>query len=556
MPVPRLFSSLAVCLALAGAAVAADPHPNLLLLVAEDLGPRIGAFGDGVADTPNLDRLAAEGVRYTRVFTTSGVCAPSRAALLTGIHQIALGAQHMRTSSRPAGAYRAVPPPEIKAFPELLRAAGYYTFTDYKLDYQFSGPLKGSGPFTIWDSEEFAPDWRERPPDRPFFGMVNFFETHESGILLPLGNFPHGLTHFSMQFARLFTVGFPDTASVPIESIEVPPYLPDTPTVRGDLVRHYTNIHAMDAEVGEILARLEADGLVDSTVVVWTADHGDGMPRAKRELFDSGLRVPMIIRWPVRYRPRGAEPGSVDDRLVSFVDLAPTFLELAGVTPPATMQGRSLVDASGVPRNYVYASRDRIDEQPDRQRAVRDARFKYIRSWHPDLAGGHPLSFRDDLESMRELRALHAAGRLDPLQSRWFEPVGEERLYDTGDDPHELRDLSADPGHAEVLARMRGALDAWLARVGDSSQTPEDEMVAAFWPGGVAPVTAMPQATLEDGIVRVTCATPGASIGFRRGGGNWKLYTGSFAAPSGTTLAFKAVRYGWDESGEVRLSVP
>ncbi|MDP7570234.1 MAG: sulfatase-like hydrolase/transferase, partial [Myxococcota bacterium] len=161
MPVPRLFSSLAVCLALAGAAVAADPHPNLLLLVAEDLGPRIGAFGDGVADTPNLDRLAAEGVRYTRVFTTSGVCAPSRAALLTGIHQIALGAQHMRTSSRPAGAYRAVPPPEIKAFPELLRAAGYYTFTDYKLDYQFSGPLKGSGPFTIWDSEEFAPDWRE-----------------------------------------------------------------------------------------------------------------------------------------------------------------------------------------------------------------------------------------------------------------------------------------------------------------------------------------------------------------------------------------------------------
>jgi len=556
MPVPRLLSSLVACLALSGAAAAADPRPNLLLLVAEDLGPRIGAFGDAVADTPNLDRLAAEGVRYTRVFTTSGVCAPSRAALMTGIHQIALGAQHMRTSSRPAGAYRAVPPTEVKAFPELLREAGYYTFTDYKLDYQFSGAIMGSGPFTIWDSEEFGPDWRERPHGRPFFGMINFFETHESGILLPLGHWPHSVMHFLMQFARAFMVGFPDTAAVPADAIEVPPYFADTPTVRGDLARHYANIHVMDAEVGEILARLEADGLADSTVVVWTTDHGDGLPRAKRELFDSGLHVPMIIRWPERFRPPGAKPGSIDDRLVSFVDLAPTFLELAGVAPPANLQGRSLVGASSVPREYVYASRDRIDAVPDRQRAVRDARFKYIRSWHPDLPGGHPLSFRDDLESARELRELHAAGRLDPLQSLWFEPVGKERLYDTRDDPYELHDLSTDPDHAEVLARMRTELDAWLARVGDSGETPEAEMVEAFWPGGVAPVTATPRVSLDDGVVRVTCATPGASLGVRRGDGNWELYTGSFAAASGTELAFKAVRYGWDESDDVRLTVP
>lgn len=556
MPGARWLSSLVTCLALAGGAAAADPRPNLLLLVSEDLGPRIGAFGDSVADTPNLDRLAAEGVRYTRVFTTSGVCAPSRAALLTGIHQIAIGAQHMRTSSRPAGAYRAVPPPGVKAFPELLRAAGYYTFTDYKLDYQFSGAMKGSGPFTIWDSEDFGPDWGERPAGRPFFGMINFFETHESGILLPLGHWPHSPMHSLMQFARAFMVGFPDGAAVPVEAIEVPPYFPDTPAVRADLARHYANIHVMDAEVGEVLARLAADGLADSTVVVWTTDHGDGLPRAKRELFDSGLHVPMLVRWPERFRPAGVEPGSIDDRLVSFVDLAPTFLELAGVAPPATMQGRSLVGARAARRDYVYASRDRIDEVPDRQRAVRDARFKYIRSWHPDLPGGHPLSFRDDLESARELRALHAAGRLDPLQSLWFEPVGEERLYDTRDDPHELRDLSADADHAEVLARMRTALDAWLVRVGDAASTPEDEMAAAFWPGGAAPVTATPQARLDDGVVRATCATPGASIGVRRGEGDWELYTGGVAAPSGAEFAFKAVRYGWDESGEVRLSVP
>ncbi len=556
MFVPRLLRSLAIIFLLSVDSGAEQPRPNLLLLVAEDLSPRIGAFGDDAADTPNLDRLAAEGVRYTQVFTTSGVCAPSRAALLTGVHQIALGAQHMRTSSRPDGAYRAVPPPEIKAFPELLRAAGYYTFTDYKLDYQFSGALMGSGPFTIWDSEEFGPDWRERPPGRPFFGMVNFFETHESGILLPLGNFPHSLTHFLMQFARLFMVGFPDTDAVPIEAIEVPPYLPDTPTVRADLARHYANIHVMDAEVGEILTRLDADGLADSTVVVWTSDHGDGMPRGKRELFDSGLHVPMIIRWPARYRPADAEPGSVDDRLVSFVDLAPTFLELAGVVPPVTMHGRSLLDEAGFPRDYVYASRDRIDEVPDRQRAVRDARFKYIRSGRPELPGGHPLSFRDDLESTRELRALHASGRLDPLQSLWFEPVGEERLYDTLEDPHELHDLSGDPRHAEVLSRTRAALDAWLARVGDSSEIPEAEMVETFWPDGVAPLTVAPRVSLNDDVVRVSCATPGASIGVRRGDGDWELYTESFTAASGTVLSFKAVRYGWDESEEVRITVP
>ncbi len=336
----------------------------------------------------------------------------------------------------------------------------------------------------------------------------------------------------------------------------MPPYLPDTPTVRADLARHYANIHVMDAEVGEILARLDADGLTESTVVVWTSDHGDGMPRGKCELFDSGLHVPMIIRWPVRYRPAGAEPGSVDDRLVSFVDLAPTFLELAGVVPPATMHGRSLLDESGVPRDYVYASRDRIDEVPDRQRAVRDARFKYIRSWHPELPGGHPLSFRDDLESTRELRALHASGGLDPLQSLWFEPVGEERLYDTFEDPHELRNLSGDPGQAKVLVRMRDALDTWLDGVGDSSEIPEGEMVENFWPGGVAPLTVAPRVSLDNGVVRATCATPGASIGVRRGDGDWELYAGSFAEASGTELLFKAVRYGWDESDEVPITVP
>nr|MDJ0869567.1 sulfatase-like hydrolase/transferase [Myxococcota bacterium] len=303
--VGRATRALALALSLAGAAASAESAhpPNLLLLVAEDLGPRIGAFGDPVARTPNLDRLAAEGVRYPNTFATAGVCAPARAALITGVHQISIGAQHMRASSRPAGGYQSVPPPEVKAFPELLRAAGYHTFVTAKLDYQFSGIRTGSGPFTIWDAEDDAALWAGREAGQPFFGMLNFLETHESGLFLPLGHWPHSGMHLLVQLYRTWLFGLSgEDDPTPPEAVAVPPWLPDTPAVRADLARHYDNVRRMDAAVGAILARLEADGLADSTVVIWMTDHGDGLPRAKRELFDSGLRVPMIVRWPERLR--------------------------------------------------------------------------------------------------------------------------------------------------------------------------------------------------------------------------------------------------------------
>jgi arylsulfatase A-like enzyme len=517
--------------------------------VAEDLGPRLGAFGDPLARTPHLDRLAAEGVRYPNAFATAGVCAPSRAALITGVHQIAMGGQHMRAGSRPAGGYRAVPPPEVKAFPERLRAAGYYTFVTEKLDYQFSGHATGSGPFTVWDAEDDASLWRGRAAGQPFFGMLNFLETHESGLFRPLGSWPHGAMHLLVQLLRWWRFGLPGgDAPTPPAAVRVPPYYPDVPEVREDIARHYDNVAQMDAAVGAVLARLAADGLADSTVVVWTTDHGDGLPRAKRDLFDAGIRVPLIVRWPERLRPEGAAPGSADERLVSLVDLSPTLLALAGVEPPAHLHGRSFLGSERAPREYVYAARDRIDDVADRQRAVRDARFKYIRSWHPRLAGGHPLAFRDNLESMRALRRLHEAGRLDPDARRWFEAPGEERLFDTRADPDELRDLAADPGHAEVLSRMRRALDAWLSDAGDGSDEPEDAMVARFWPGGAEPVTPPPRLRVEGARVSIEPPLPGASVGYRIDAGRWLLYTRPFDAPRGARVAAKAVRYGWAES--------
>ncbi|MFP6640936.1 MAG: sulfatase [Myxococcota bacterium] len=536
-----------------------SPRPNILLLVAEDMSAKVGSFGDMVAVTPNIDRLAQEGTRYTGTFTASAVCAPSRAALVTGMHAISIGAQHMRASSRPEGAYLAVPPPEVKAFPELLRVAGYYTFTNGKLDYQFSGPLYGSGPTTIWDTEGGVEYWRERTQEsQPFFGLINFEETHESGVFTQLfEGCPHSFMHLVMQLVRKALYDVPSgKGSVGPGDVELPPYYPDTPTVRADLARHYKNIEVMDARVGQILAMLEADGLADSTIVIWTTDHGDGLPRAKRDLYDSGIKVPMVIRWPERHRPDSAPPGGVDERLISFVDLAPTILEWAGVPVPTYVQGKSFAWTDAKIRDYVFASRDRIDEFDDRERAVRDGRYKYIRSWHPDLPNGHPSAFRDNMEMMRELWILRERGQLDPVQEIWFEPTGKERLYDTVEDPFEVHNLVRDPAYAATLERMREAYAAWRERVPDWSDESEAGMAERMWPRGEKPATAVPRFSRVGERVEISSATEGASIRYRIGDGPWQVYGEPVNIPEGATLTAEAVRYGFEESKPSKHSRP
>ncbi len=524
-------------------------RPNILLLMAEDMSSRVGAFGDNVAITPNLDALATQGVRYSNTFTTAGVCAPSRAAHILGMHQISTGTQHMRSSSRSAGGYHSVPPGNAKAYPELLRGAGYYTYTDNKLDYQFSGTLANSGPATIWDQEGAPPaDWENRADGQPFFGFINFMVTHESGVFRPLGSKPESATHLVMQLLRWWQLDGPVPMLVSPQDIVVPPYYPDTATVRADMARHYNNIAYMDREVGEILQRLEADGLADSTIVIWTTDHGDGLPRSKRELYDSGIKVPMIIRWPEALRPEGIKPGEVDERLISFVDLGPTILTLAGVPVPAAMHGRSFVEDDTGSREYVYASRDRIDEVVDRQRAVRDTRYKYLRSWYPQQAGGHRLKFRDNIDMAREMHAMYVAGALNEIQSAWYEPPGEERLYDLQQDPHEIQDVSTDPEYQSVLLRMRDEMNAWLTRVGDWSAEPEDAMVARFEKNGARGVTPSPALSVSDGALVITPAGAEHSLEYRIDGGPWQLYTGPIGGDIKSEIDARAVRYGWEES--------
>ncbi|HEY5644666.1 MAG TPA: sulfatase [Pseudomonadales bacterium] len=540
-----LFAPL-LCLS---AATASADRPNILVLLAEDLSAHVGAFGDAVARTPNLDALAREGTRFPNTFTTAGVCAPSRAALITGVHQITLGAQHMRTSTSPVGAYLAVPPPEVKAFPELLRRVGYYTFTDRKLDYQFSGIGAGTGPESIWDAEGELEPLASLPADRPFFGLINFFITHESATFTPeaVAGTPGEPMAKRAAAARARIPDRTDPASV-----IVPPYYPDTRAVRGHIADLYDNVRLMDAEVGQILKTLRELGREDDTIVIWTTDHGDPLPRAKRELFDSGIRVPMIIHWPDALRPADLPAGSVDQRLVSFVDLAPMILRMAGIAPPAFLQGQDPLATDLAAREYVFASRDRVDEQLDRVRAVRDARFKYLRYFDPGTPGATHIAYRDQGRIMQSLWLGRRTGTLTPEQSLWFEPRPEEALYDLEVDPHELNNLVEHPDHLATLTRMRAAYADWHASVPDMGGVPEPELADRFWPGGIQPQTPTPIfVPLEDGRLSLV-AEPGASIEIRRGAGPWQLYVEPFD-PGSEPISARAVRYGYALSAEVAL---
>ncbi len=524
-------------------------QPNILLLVAEDLSPRIGAWGDNLAHTPNLDALASVSTKFTNVFTTAGVCAPSRAALITGQYQFTFAAQHMRTSTGPLGPYLALPPPELRAFPELLRKAGYYTYTDTKLDYQFSGIRAGSGPFTLWDADGAAPTaWRNAKPGQPFFGLVNFIATHESGVMRPTGP-AHSEAHRNTQIFRKRGNVVAESITNP-KDVDLPPYYPDLPSVRADMARHYDNIALMDRQVGEILNALAQDGQLENTIVIWTSDHGDGLPRAKRELYDSGLHVPFLLSLPSDLRH--LSDLTENNRLVSFVDLAPTILELAGVEVPSHFHGKSIF---GEEREFVFAGRDRIDEVMDRQRAIRDNRFKYIRSWYPEVPGGHPLEYRDNLDMTRAMREAWRAGQLTPDQKRWFEPVGQHQLYDTRSDPHEINNLADDPRHRATLARLRKSLLGFLDVVGDTSVQPENELRSSLLRDEEIPSTPAVEYTVDGDFLTLTNPI-GASIGYRTpDSDHWLLYQRPLAVEPGMAVEAKSVRYGWRESPVVLINL-
>lgn len=509
-----------------------DPvsRPNILCIVTEDISPYLHCYGDSIALTPNLDRLAREGVRFTHVFSVSGVCAPSRAALITGLYPTSFGAQHMRTNRKnlPGNIppYEAVPSPEVKCYTEYLRMAGYYCVNNSKEDYQFNAPV------TAWDESSVWAHWRNRPEGSPFFAIFNIGTSHESQVW--------------------------DRANDPLvvrpESVKVPPIYPDTRAVRRDLSRVYANVTVMDREVGEILGRLRDDGLMDSTIIIFYSDNGGPLPRGKREIYDSGLKVPMIIRFPEK-----KHAGMVVSDLISFVDLPPTWLSLAGVEVPEYMQGQVFWGPDKAPpRNYIFAARDRMDSRYDTRRAVRDREYKYIRNFHPEIPRYQDIQFRKNLGMMKDLLSLRDSGKLNDTQMHWFaRQKPEEELYHLPSDPWETNNLSDKPEYADLLHQFRKDLEDWMDEINDPGPIPEKELVWSMWPEGVQPQTKDPVVQSRRGKISIQCKTEGASIGYVINRArldrpqHWSIYKEPFDIQTGDTLTVVAHRIGYKPSKPV-----
>ena len=534
------------------------PHqPNILWLVAEDMSPTIAAYGDSTIHTPNLDRLFKEGVRYTHMFSVSGVCAPSRFSIATGIYTTRGGAQHMRTSSRPEYMekigvipYEATPDPPVRMMSEVMRENGYYTTNRSKQDYQFKAPV------TAWNENSPRAHWRNRPEGMPFFSIVNFGVTHESQI-----------------WARAN-----DTLLVAADAeVPIPPYLPSTDLVYQDVRRMYSNILRLDARIGDVLEELESDNLLEETIIVFYSDHGGPLPRQKRQLYDSGLHVPLAIRFPNQQLA-----GMTDDQLISFVDLAPTTFSLAGVPLPEYLDGQAFLGTqrAGAPRSFIHAAADRFDAEYDTKRAVRDQRYKYILNLRPDLGYYLAVTYREQMATMQELLRLRDLGELDEYQAQWFrESKPEEELFDTENDPYELRNLADDPSYSERLALMRTELENWMADTGDPGAMDEMEFVATLWPNHTQPQTFDAVIEIIDGgelvssfmeepllyevmvdpgkdtvRLRLESTTEGASIGYQilKAGeplqDRWLLYASPITLPVGHTLKAVAHRIGYAPS--------
>ena len=504
---------------------------NIVWLSVEDMSPWIGPYGDTTVPTPNLDKLAAQGVTYDNAFATSPVCAPARSSVITGMFATRIGTMHMR-NVRPSSsalkkdpqAYKDIPPYEglppafVRCFPEHLRIAGYYCTNASKKDYQFKEPA------TVWDQSAGKATWKNREEGQPFFAVFNHNGTHESK-------------------------GFPTAKLMPQvvkpEDVPLPPFYPDTANVRDAVARTYNNIAEMDKWVGEKMEELEDAGQLDNTVVIFWSDHGVGLPRGKRSCFDTGLRVPLIVRYP-----DGKDAGTREKRVVSFVDFGPSVLSLAGIKPDGRLDGTPFLGEYATQRDdhrqgYAYANSDRFDSVYERARTVSDGRFRYTRNYNTDVPYIIRNIFREQLGMTQELYALQETGPQTPEQ--WQMAAKQrpaEAFYDSQADPWEVKNLIDAPEHQERIAKMRKNLAAWIKDTGDLGFVlPETKLVKEhIWPAdGEQPATPEAEIRVQQILrsilmhqITLTCDEPGASIAYRTGkterfSGPWQVYAGPCA---------------------------
>lgn len=525
-------------------------RPNILWISTEDMSPHLGCYGDKVAKTPNIDKLATQGIRFTNMFTTAAISAPVRAGIITGMYQTSIGCMHMRTvsyrrSAENPIAFTAVPPHYVKAFTEYMRVAGYFCTNNSKTDYQFA---KDPVPASIWDECGKDAHYRNRQDkNQPFFAVFNWVGTHESQ---------------NWNISKVKT----DPSKV-----NVPPYYPDNQIIRKNIAKMYDNIATLDSVVGSLISELEKEGELDNTIIFFWGDHGDGLPRSKRWLYDSGLNIPLIIKYPGKQKA-----GTVDSRLLSSIDFGPTVLSLAGVPVPAHMQGIPFLgDQQGEPREAVYAARDRVDESYDMIRSVRTDRYLYIRNFYPDEPFPIWVPYLSKMPIYKEMLRLDAEGKLTGPQKSWFSYTRPpEELYDVKTDPFQIKNIANDPSYKEVITIMRKRQKEWTLETGDMGHQNEPEMIFRMWPGGIQPVTDVPyfivnapedpaSKNLRTGgeysspmTLGFYCPTHGSSIVYtfeEKKNPHWLLYSGPLHLKPGTyNIRLKAVRYGYKDSGELK----
>ncbi|WP_373548422.1 sulfatase [Haliscomenobacter sp.] len=520
-------------------------RPNILWISVEDISPLLEVYGDKTIQTPNIDRLAREGITYTNAFATAGVCAPSRSSIITGMYPVSIGTHNMRTGphyayrepeaetyksyvslkdirGRNVPEYAAVPPPYVKVFTEYLRAAGYFTSNAAKTDYQFNSPI------TAWDEIGKNAHYKNRSAGQPFFAVFNHEITHESRVFMKKD----------------------DPMLADVNKVRIPAYFPDLPVVRQDLGRVYSNIVELDQQIGKLLDELSAAGLMEKTIIFFWSDHGGPLLRQKRAVGNSGLHVPLIVRLP-----NGAMAGTKVADIVSLMDLGPSVLSLAGIQPPAYMHGKAFLGTfkAKTPHTYAFGAADRFDEAADMSRSVIDGRFVYIRNFRPELPLIYRNAYREQIDMTRTLVEMDQQGKLSGNAAYIFmKTKPEEELYDLASDPDEVHNLAHFPEQQAKLKEMRAALGNWQLEIGDLGFIPESDLVNMMWPGMVQPTTEQVIFKKEADKLTLFCATTGASIAYQLddeiGGSKWKLNSKPLPLGSFKKIAARAVRIGYKTS--------
>jgi N-sulfoglucosamine sulfohydrolase len=430
--------------------------PNVLWITCEDISPHLGCYGDKYANTPNLDNLAYKGVRYTNAYANAPVCTPSRSTIITGIYAPSLGTQHLRIPST-----KDYIPSKIKCFTEYLREAGYYCSNNSKTDYNFPVPE------SAWDESSNTAHWRKRKPGQPFFSVFNLVLTHQSR------------TRYSEEELIKRNNSLPKNLRHNFNEVILPPYYPDNKQIRVNMVALYTQITLMDIEVKKILDQLKKDGLEEETIVFFYSDHGDGIPRGKRWLHETGTNIPLIIKFPEKYNYLApSDPNSTISRLVSFVDFAPSMLNMLGLPIPEYMQGETFLgDGVKEESNSVFLFSDRVGEVFDMSRALRNKKFRYIRNYYPFKDRMQYCEYSEITPIRKELRKLNTEKSLKG-HTKWLMQKNKqvEELYNVKNDPYEIDNLALDSKYKNVLEEMKNQLNKKIMEIGDLSFLPEAMM--------------------------------------------------------------------------------